>query len=410
MTTSANFRFLIGHDFQLETIGGQAERYFRDDPTTSIGKLRQFAELLVKLIAAHHAEYSGERETFEETLRRLSDRRIIPKETANVLHILRRLGNDAIHEAKGSHAEALKSLKFARQLGIWFHRTYGRQPDFNPGPFVPPSKATDAADALTEEVAALRRKIAELGEAAAAAKRQAEEQSRALETAEERLRLVAEERATWEQLAQESEAARLALTSRLEAHAHAEAPIVSRVASVSAPVGAPTGRMHGKLSGATSDRDRFALHDIDPVPFDTSLAALQTAAAAVPEDQIVDLLQRGVQAAAKIDLEEPDPKFDLDDADTRNFIAEQLALTREQLRGRQIVQELRDRQRQVLLDRLRQELRDRRTQELRDPRRIADAKAIYYSGGYRPAKGISFWTLVDAADEYFFGSEDGSMS
>lgn len=32
MTTSANFRFLMGHDFRLETIGGQAERYFRDDP------------------------------------------------------------------------------------------------------------------------------------------------------------------------------------------------------------------------------------------------------------------------------------------------------------------------------------------------------------------------------------------
>lgn len=126
MTT--NFAFLQGDDLRLATLGGQAERYFADDPTTAIGKLRQFAELLAKLIAAHHAEYRGERETFEETLRRLSCERIIPKKTADVFHIIRKLGNNAVHEGKGNHADALKSLKFARQLGIWFHRTYARQP------------------------------------------------------------------------------------------------------------------------------------------------------------------------------------------------------------------------------------------------------------------------------------------
>jgi type I restriction enzyme, R subunit len=405
MTISANFRFLTSHDFRLETIGGQAERYFRDDPSTTIGKLRQFAELLIKLIAAHHAEYSGERETFEETLRRLCDRRIIPRETANAFHTLRRLGNDAVHEAKGSHSDALKSLKFARQLGIWFHRTYGRQPNFNPGPFVPPSSAADATEALTEEVAALRRKISHLADAAAAATRQAEEQSRALETAEERLRLVAEERATWEQLAQESEAARFALVSRLKAYAYLEDPretLRGRLISPNLVASASRGTMLEKGAGPILDKNYFSI--------DAFLATLQTVAAAAPEQQIVDLLQRGVQAAAKIDLDEPDPKVDFDDADTRNFIAQQLPHIRGQVRGPQIVQELRDRQRQELADRLRQELRERRRQVLRDPQRIVNAKAIYYSGGDRRKTGISLWTLVDAADEYFFGSEDKSMN
>jgi type I restriction enzyme R subunit len=107
-------------------LGAQAERYFRDDPSTAIVKLRQFAELLAKLIAAHHALYLGERETFEETLRRLSYERILPKEAADIFHILRKLGNEAVHEAKGGHADALASLKFARQIGVWFHRTYAR--------------------------------------------------------------------------------------------------------------------------------------------------------------------------------------------------------------------------------------------------------------------------------------------
>lgn len=69
---SVNFGFLARHDARLATLGGFAESYFRQDPSTTIVKLRQFAEHLAKLIAAHHAAYRDERESFEETLRRLS--------------------------------------------------------------------------------------------------------------------------------------------------------------------------------------------------------------------------------------------------------------------------------------------------------------------------------------------------
>ncbi len=53
-------------------LGMLAERYFHDDPPTALFKLRQFAELLSKTVAANHALYRDERETFEEALRRLS--------------------------------------------------------------------------------------------------------------------------------------------------------------------------------------------------------------------------------------------------------------------------------------------------------------------------------------------------
>src|SRR5215211_7910326 len=94
-----NFDFLRAHDPTLVQLGGLAERYFRDDPSTALVKLRQFIELLSKLIAAHHAVYLGERETFEDTLRRLSYERILPREAADVFHHLRKLGNIAAHEA-----------------------------------------------------------------------------------------------------------------------------------------------------------------------------------------------------------------------------------------------------------------------------------------------------------------------
>jgi type I restriction enzyme, R subunit len=165
-------------------------------------KLRQFAELLCKTIAANHALYLGEREAFEETLRRLGYERILPKEVADVFHALGKAGNRAAHDATGTHSDALSALKFARQLGIWFHRTYGKQPDFKPGPFAPPPELNDAK----EEIEKLRRRVVEMEDAAEHARREAEEHACARESAEDRLKREAEERAIWEQLARETEA------------------------------------------------------------------------------------------------------------------------------------------------------------------------------------------------------------
>jgi type I restriction enzyme R subunit len=243
-----NFAFLTAHDPQLVQLGALAERYFRDDPGTAIFKLRQFAELLSKTVAARHALYLGDRETFEDTLRRLAYERIIPKEASDVFHALRKAGNRAAHEAKGNHSDALSALKFARQLGIWFHRTYGKQADFKPGPFVPPPEPVDATAPLREEIESLRRRVAESENAASRAKREAEEHARARESVEQKLAREAEERAIWEKLAAESE---------------------SKTAQIAA-----------------------------------RLADLQAAAEQAPKAESLDLIQRGEEASTKIDLDE----------------------------------------------------------------------------------------------------------
>jgi type I restriction enzyme R subunit len=46
---TANFGFLARHDIQLMRLGALAERYFGDDPNTTLIKLRQFGELLAQL-------------------------------------------------------------------------------------------------------------------------------------------------------------------------------------------------------------------------------------------------------------------------------------------------------------------------------------------------------------------------
>lgn len=214
---TANFDFLRPHDLNLVHLGGLAERYFRDDPSTALIKLRQYAELLAKLVAARHAVYLGEREGFDDLLRRLAYERVIPREVADVFHVLRKVGNAAAHEAKGGHAEALSALKFARELGVWFHRTYAKVPTFRVGPFVPPPEPVDATAALRVEITALHQRLTESEGAATQARLRAEAEAREREGLAERLAREAAERVLWEQLAQESEAAKAEIAARLAA-------------------------------------------------------------------------------------------------------------------------------------------------------------------------------------------------
>jgi type I restriction enzyme R subunit len=105
MIKTANFAFLAVHVSNLPKLGGLAERYFGEDPPTCLIKLRQFAELVAKLVAARTATYAGERETFEETLRRLSYERLVPREVGDLFHRARSLGNAAAHENRVGHSE-----------------------------------------------------------------------------------------------------------------------------------------------------------------------------------------------------------------------------------------------------------------------------------------------------------------
>lgn len=256
MQLTENFGFLADHDAELVKLGALAERYFRDDPPTALIKLRQFAELLSKLIAAHHALYVGERETFEDTLRRVTYERVVPREAADLFHAIRKYGNVAVHEAGGTHAEALSGLRFARQLGIWFHRTYGKTPNFKPGPFVPPPEPVDATAPLRAEIAALQRQLAVSSDATAAARREADEHARVRESVEQRLQREAEERSVWERLAHEIEAEKLSIAARL--------------------------------------------------------AALQAAAEQTPKSETLALIVRGETAATKIDIDEAETRALID--------------------------------------------------------------------------------------------------
>lgn len=172
---SQNFGFLDQHDPQLARLGALAELFFAHDANTCLLKIRQFGELLAQTLAARTGQWVSPEERQIDLLRRLADRKVLPREVADHFHTLRKAGNDANHEFGGEARQALTCLKIARAIGIWFHRCVTRDNSFDPGPFLPPPDPRQESDALRHELERLR---AELGTEAA---RRLEAEQRALE-------------------------------------------------------------------------------------------------------------------------------------------------------------------------------------------------------------------------------------
>ena len=209
---SANFDFLAAHDAQLVRLGGLAERYFKDDPNTCLIKLRQFGELLAQLTAATAGLLASPEEQQVDLLRRLKFERVVPPQVGDLFHQLRVAGNRATHSHAGDHNEALTTLKLARELGIWFHRTFA-EPKFKAGALVPPPDPAAATRALQEELERLRQVLDNTRTKAEKDRQAAETEAQARMSAEERARKEHDDRALWEQLASEADAAKSALAA-----------------------------------------------------------------------------------------------------------------------------------------------------------------------------------------------------
>ncbi len=206
-TLSTNFGFLGRYDAALVRVAALAERYFPDDAVTCLIKLRQFGELLAQQVAARAGVFVAAEEPQAELLGRLRRDTAYPRDVIDLFHDLRRLGNDAVHQHRGDHSAALAALKVARQLAVWFHRTFGDRA-FRSGPFQPPSAPPDPTASLRDELDRLRGEQLSTQSAAEAAQQAAKQ-------AEQRARTEAEEKAVWEALAAETEARLLAVQDEL---------------------------------------------------------------------------------------------------------------------------------------------------------------------------------------------------
>jgi type I restriction enzyme, R subunit len=207
--TASNFAHLDAHDAQLVRLGMLAERYFADDPNTTLLKLRQLAELLAQMVASRFGEYKAQSETQMDLLSRLQSDGVLPREIAQLFGQVRRTGNAANHEILGDHRTALATLRITWQLGVWYHRTFA-DASFKSGPFLPPTSPANESDSLRDELTALRNAVAEYE----ATHRDTTER---LAVTEAMLREAQNDQSFWEQLALETEQAKAALEAKLSA-------------------------------------------------------------------------------------------------------------------------------------------------------------------------------------------------
>ncbi len=213
---SPNFGFLEEHDPLLVHLGALAERYCLDDPNTALIKLRQLAESLAKQAAAHGGIYFSAEDSFLTVLNRLWERGVVAGDVSQVFHNLRKAGNEAVHQHRGASHEALHQLKLARQLAVWFHKSFGKNRNFKAGPFVPPPDTAEVDTALRAELAEFREEADRQRRKAETASRTAKEEADLRQAAEEKANLAYEELKVVFDLAEETEATLAKERSRFE--------------------------------------------------------------------------------------------------------------------------------------------------------------------------------------------------
>ena len=202
-----NFAHLEQHDEQLLRLGMLAEKYFAEDPNTCLLKLRQLSELLAQLVAAKTGQLVAPEESQFDLLRRLQDSGILTREIAQLFGEVRRTGNAANHTLEGDHRGALSALKITWQLSLWFHRTF-KDTSFKSGPFIPPAPPEDESEELRAEMARLSKTLQEY-------QATHHETAERLEATEAKLREAKNEQVFWEQMAAETEQAKVALEKSL---------------------------------------------------------------------------------------------------------------------------------------------------------------------------------------------------
>ncbi|SHK16893.1 type I restriction enzyme, R subunit [Desulfatibacillum alkenivorans DSM 16219] len=267
---SPNFNFLDKHDPILVRYASQAERYVFDDPNTALFKLRQFAEVLAQHAAAYSGLYVENEDNLLAIINRLWNRGILTDEVSQLFHQIRKVGNAAVHKNAGTQGEALHQLKFARTLAVWFHKTFGHDPSFKPGGFVPPPEPKDATQELQEELKHLQAKLIEYEDTAKAAKETAKA---AKETAKEEARRRAEAQAKAQEAYNELSAA-MELAEETEAQLHQQ-----------------------------------------KIEFEDRLQALQAKTASATKEQMSLIVESAKTAGEDLDL---------DEADTRKIVDSQL--------------------------------------------------------------------------------------
>lgn len=156
---TSNFCFLQAHDPVFFKLALNAEANFVSDPNTTLLKLRQLGEALAQDMASRCGIVFDEGITQVDLLFKLDREIQLDPTIRQLFHTLRIEGNIATHGFKTQHKEALNGLKVARELAIWYHRSFSQNSHFKPGVFIPPVDPSQKLRDLQGQIAQLSSKL-----------------------------------------------------------------------------------------------------------------------------------------------------------------------------------------------------------------------------------------------------------
>ncbi|HAZ13261.1 MAG: type I restriction-modification system endonuclease [Bdellovibrionales bacterium GWA2_49_15] len=126
----SNVAFLKNYEQSLVDVFDKAERYVFSDPSTSLFKTRQFAEMLAQYTAVKVGIAEWEASNQTELLSVFKRKGVFGELALNLFHSIRKAGNKAVHDNKGAADEALAHLKMAWELSLIFHRGFSKDIKF----------------------------------------------------------------------------------------------------------------------------------------------------------------------------------------------------------------------------------------------------------------------------------------
>lgn len=146
-----NFIFLETYWNNLAKLGNLAEKYVYSDPNTSIIKQGMLSEVMVKYMLAYDGiEEPKDDNTHANRIRLLKKHDLLPEEISNILYILRKDRNDAVHNGTNEEEIALNNLTLLYELCVWYMQIYGDY-SYQPTGYVQPINHIVGLEELEKE-------------------------------------------------------------------------------------------------------------------------------------------------------------------------------------------------------------------------------------------------------------------
>lgn len=203
---SVNFSFLSDHSPLMVQVAAQAERYVFTDPDVCLLKVRQLSELLAQQCAARIGIHVSPEDSQLRLIQRLYESRLLDSQISQLFHSIRKAGNVAAHQpGQSTRSDALRNLRFSRELAVWFHRSFGGNAGDTSGGFIPPPNPVQAEQGLREEIDRLRDESLAAKTRAAAAEATAEQEAAARVQAETEAQRLYDEAEAANSLVEETE-------------------------------------------------------------------------------------------------------------------------------------------------------------------------------------------------------------